>query len=216
MDPIVRMTEGISVNTQSSIRVTDGKTIVYFDPLEIPGEPHDADCVFVTHSHGDHFSPSDIARLLKAETVLVVPEDMAEKAAEAADGRQVVAVLPEGKYEAAGVVFETVPAYNPAKRFHPRANGWVGYVVSLGGARIYVTGDTDATEEAAAVDCDIVLLPVGGKYTMTAEEAAELVNRMKPAVAIPTHYGTIVGGGRDGCRFAELLNGGIRTEFPLG
>ena len=202
MENIEKILTGITVNTQSSIRLTDGTKVLYADPLEISGEPHDADLIFITHAHGDHFSPADIAKLVKNSTVLVAPESMADQVRDIADGRQVVAVVPGKAYEADGVAFETVPAYNKLKPFHPKKNVWVGYVVTVDGARVYIAGDTDATSEAAAVRCDIALVPVGGTYTTTASEAAALVNRMKPAVAIPIHYGTIVGKPGDGDKFA--------------
>ncbi len=208
----------IAVNTQSSVRITgEGGAVTYVDPLEIAGEPHDADLVLVTHRHGDHFSPSDIAKLTKPTTVIAAPEGMA-KDAEKSLGKPVLSVRPGESYEAGGVRFETVAAYNKLKPFHPKSAGWVGYVVVMDGRRIYVAGDTDATKEAEETVCDVALLPVGGKYTMTAKEAAELVNRMKkkPAVAIPTHYGTIVGKSTDGADFASGVEDGVEVVLKLG
>ena len=136
----------------------------------IPTASHDADYIFVTHDHYDHFSPGDIGRVSKADTTLVVPES-ARAAAEAVG----LAVLPVQVGQSAalpGVSFRTVPAYNLNKKFHPRAKDWVGYVAELGGGIYYIAGDTDATPEARAVRCDVALLPIGGTYTMDAEEAA--------------------------------------------
>ena len=213
MDNIRSVLDGISVNTQSSIRISLGGKTVRFDPLEIAGEPHDADVVFVTHAHGDHFSPADIAKVSKPGTVLVVPASMADQAE--ALPYPVVPAVPGESGEADGIPFEAVPASNRLKPFHPKRNKWVGYVVTMDGALIYVAGDTDATAEAEKVHCDAALVPVGGKYTMTAGEAAELVNRMNPTAAIPTHYGTIVGSPEDGAAFAKRVRDGIRTELKL-
>ena len=215
MDQLSSILAGISVNTQSSVRITDGTRVVYVDPLDIPGAPHDADAVFVTHAHGDHFSPADIAKTAKDGTVLVLPGTMADRAGEVSGIASVLEVAPDGKYEAAGIAFETVPAYNRLKPFHPKRNRWVGYVIVMGEARIWIAGDTDATSEAAAVKCDVALVPVGGTYTMTASEAASLVNRIRPAAAVPTHYGSIVGKAEDGSGFLSLLNPGIRGELKL-
>ena len=119
-------------------------------------------------------------------------------------------VQPGGTYQVKGVAFETVAAYNIGKKFHPQANQWVGYVVTVAGRRVYVAGDTDDTPEARAVRCDAAFLPAGGTYTMTASEAAALANAIHPQVAVPTHYGSIVGEMADGDTFAAALAGGIR------
>ena len=214
MDNLSAILDGISVNTQSSIRAACGGTVVRFDPLGIAGEPRDADVVFVTHAHGDHCSPADIAKVSKPGTVLVVPASMADQAKESVSLPLITAV-PGQSGEAAGIPFEAVPAYNRLKPFHPKRNQWTGYIVTFGGARIYVAGDTDAIPELESVRCDAALVPVGGKYTMTAKEAAELVNRMRPAAAIPTHYGSIVGKPEDGAAFAALVREGIRVELKL-
>ena len=214
MDNLSAILDGISVNTQSSIRISYGGAAVRFDPLGIEREPRDADVVFVTHAHGDHFSPADIEKVSRPGTVLVVPESMADQAKESVS-LPLVTVVPGQSGEAAGIPFEAVPAYNRLKPFHPKRNRWVGYVVTLGDARVYVAGDTDAVPELEDIRCDVALVPAGGKYTMTAKEAAGLVNRMNPAAAIPTHYGTIVGTPEDGAEFAEHVREGIRVELKL-
>ena len=99
-----------------------------------------------------------------------------------------------------------VPAYNPAKKFHPQANNWLGYAVTMDGATYYVTGDTDVTPEAQQVNCDILLAPIGGTYTMNAEEAAEFAAAIKPAIFVPTHYGNIIGTPDDGKLLAKKLS----------
>ena len=217
MDPLNAVLTGISVNTQSSVRLTDGTRTIYVDPLEIPGEPRDADAVFVTHAHGDHFSPADIAKVAKKDTVLILPETMADRAGEVPGIGSVLTVNPDEAHETAGIFFETVPAYNHLpKLFHPKKNRWVGYVIALNGVRVWIAGDTDATPEAEAVKCDVAMVPVGGKYTMTAKEAADLVNRIRPAAAVPTHYGSIVGRPEDGALFLSLLDPSVRGELRLG
>ena len=108
-----------------------------------------------------------------------------------------------------GIKFETIPAYNINKMFHPKENGWVGYVIEIKGARYYIAGDTDVTEESRQVKCDVALVPVGGTYTMNSKEAANLVNEMQPKIAIPIHYGSIVGTKQDATDFLNSLNTGI-------
>lgn len=114
-------------------------------------------------------------------------------------------VEPNEKASIGKVSFETVPAYNVTKPFHPKENHWVGYILECEGQRIYVAGDTDHLSELESISCDVALVPVGGTYTMTAEEAAELMNQMNPKKAIPTHYGLIVGKKEDGIRFQNLV-----------
>ena len=203
--------QGISVNAHSSVRIEAAGKIVYVDPFALNTEPRDADLIFITHDHFDHFSPEDIARVSRADTSFVLPETSAAKTAAVTGDRPVITVRPGEGGEAAGIPFETVPAYNPNKPFHPRANAWVGYVLELDGVRVYVAGDTDATPEAAAVRCDIALLPIGGKYTMDPEQAAGLVNLLKPQAVIPFHSGSVAGSPKDFDRFAALVDPAIRV-----
>ncbi len=203
--------ELIRVNAHSSVRVELGGKVLYVDPFSLSDAPHGADLIFFTHDHFDHFSPEDVARVDKPDTAFVFPASMAEKAAAVVGGRRALAVKPGERGELDGVAFEAVPAYNPGKRFHPKANGWVGYVLEAEGLRIYVAGDTDATPEAAAVRCDAALLPIGGTYTMDAAEAAALVNQMRPGLVIPIHYGSVVGSPADFARFAAAADPGIRV-----
>ena len=202
--------------THSSIRVQCESGTVYFDPFHIHGEPHDADVILVTHEHFDHFSPEDIEKIAKADTLVVVPEGMKKKAEkELPSGCTVQTVKPGAKYQMGNLEFETVPAYNRLKPFHPKSSGWVGYLIKTGEETVYVAGDTDATVEASQVRCDFALVPVGGTYTMNAKQAAELINRIQPAVAIPTHYGSVVGSKDDAEVFAENIDPSISVEIKM-
>ena len=208
------MFENIEVLTHSSIRIKDGEKIIYVDPFNLKGENPKADYIFVTHEHYDHFSPEDIGKITSDETVLVVPENMKKKAKEAGiPEARIYIVKPGEKCLIGSLEFETVRAYNEGKHFHPKKDEWVGYIINAGGERIYIAGDTDATEDARAVKCDIALVPVGGKYTMDAEEAAELVNTIAPKGAVPTHYGSVAGGEEAGEVFAGLVSEGIETAI---
>jgi L-ascorbate metabolism protein UlaG (beta-lactamase superfamily) len=206
----------IEVFTQSSIRIRCGAGTVYADPFHMKISPHDADIVLITHDHYDHFSPEDLAKVINPATILVVPEKVADKAAAfSAQVKAIETVLPGQQYQIAGLSLETVPSYNRIKPFHPKKNGWVGYLLDLDGQRVFIAGDTDKTKENSTVQCDIALVPVGGKFTMDAKEAAELINTIRPAAAIPTHYGTIVGKKSDGERFASLVDPAIETKIIL-
>ena len=128
---------------------------------------------------------------------------------------KVCLVRPGMNQEIDGLKFETVPAYNLLKPFHPKSAGWVGYVLHVGGKRIYIAGDTDATKEAKAVRCDIALIPIGGTFTMDAKKAAEFVNDLQPEIAIPVHYGNLVGSVEDGEVFAKNVKDSIKVEFKI-
>ena len=193
----------ISINRQSSIRYT-GSKVVYFDPWDVTGHTKDADVIFITHDHFDHYVASDIKNLAKEDTVVVVPRSFAEKVKEETDAN-VLAVEPGKMYSANGVTFQTVAAYNVNKNFHPKASGFCGYVADLDGKQWYVMGDSDVTEEAAAVKCDVLLLPIGGYYTMDYREAVPLAAKIAPQVVIPTHYGDVIGEKSFGQEFAVLM-----------
>ena len=206
------MLDNISV-FHSSIRIS-GSKIIYFDPFKIEDELHDADIIFITHDHFDHFSPEDIDKVYKDGTIIVVPESM-EKNKDLGKYMIKVFVNPEDKNSIDDVTFKAIPAYNHLKPFHPRSNNWVGYVVTLDETVYYVAGDTDITEEAKAVHCDIALLPCGGKYTMDYKEAAELANIITPTYAVPTHYGSVAGSSEDGKKFIDLLNADIQGVIKI-
>lgn len=196
---------GIRVLYHSSVRL-EGEKVIYTDPFELSQAPHDADIILITHDHYDHFSLEDIEKIKGPETILVAPENMRQQALAAGfDASQVILVEPDRKYSVSGLTLETVPAYNVDKRFHPRAQRWVGYILRMNGLRYYIAGDTDGTEENQRVQCDVALLPVGGTYTMDARQAAKLANQLKPQAAVPTHYGAIVGDKEDGQLFCQLL-----------
>ncbi len=210
------MTENIEVFVQNSIRIKSPLGMIYVDPFQMRESPKDAAFILITHDHYDHFSPEDIGKVAGDNTVLVVPEKMAGKAKEAADSvSRTVTVRPGESYEIDGLQTETVPSYNILKPFHPKSAEWVGYILTIDGKRIYIAGDTDATKEAKAVKCDIALVPIGGTYTMDAKKAAEFVNELRPDVAIPVHYGSIVGKPSDGEVFAKHVKAPVQVEFKI-
>ena len=210
------MTNTIDVFTQNSIRIRDERKTIYIDPFKIQEVHHDADLIFITHDHYDHFSPEDIGKVSCSGSVLIVPEKMKTKAAEVADlvGR-IETVSPNMSYTIEGISFETVRAYNNLKPFHPKRADWVGYIIESGGKRIYIAGDTDLTKDAREVKCDVALVPVGGTYTMDAKKAAELVNIIKPEVAIPVHYGGIVGTREDAEVFRERVEPPVEVQVKM-
>ncbi len=211
MERIEKVLAGITINTHSSVWIETAGKVLYVDPFRLEQTPHDADLIFATHDHFEHFSPEDVARAEKAETVFVLPASSANKLVDDTRGHRVMTVRPGDRGEAEGIPFEAVAAYNPDKPFHPKENAWVGYVLALEGVRVYVAGDTDATEEAAAVRCDIALLPIGGKYTMDPDQAAALAKRMRPQAVLPIHYGSVVGSAEAFDRFLAAAGGDVRV-----
>ena len=210
------MVDNIEVNTQNSIRIESRVGMIYVDPLETGNDAHDADYILITHDHYDHFSPEDIEKVAKSDSILIVPEKMQGKAQEVAGAVGRIETVKPGVYrEMNGLELETVPAYNILKAFHPKSAGWVGDILRIDGQRIYIAGDTDATKEAKEVKCDIALVPIGGTYTMDAKKAAELVNTLRPNVAIPVHYGSIVGKPSDGDVFVENVKDPIIVDFNI-
>lgn len=207
-------TANISVNTQSSIRIA-GTRILYFDPFQISEKPHDADIILITHAHHDHFDPGSIEKIANGNTVFVAPASMEQEIQKAAGDARVIPMTPGDEKDISGISIEAVPAYNRLKPFHPKRNGWNGYIVTMDGVRYYVAGDTDALKELQSVACDVALVPIGGTFTMTAKEAAKLINEIHPLAAIPTHYGSIVGKPEDADVFRKLVDPGITVETRL-
>ncbi len=203
------MLENVHWLGHATFRLT-GERTVYIDPWHL-GKSEPADIILITHGHHDHCSPEDVARIRGPKTVVLAAGDCAAKL-----GGKVQVVKPGERLAVQGVVIETVPAYNLNKSFHPRQEGGVGYIVTLNGRRIYHAGDTDHTPEMDAVQADVALLPAGGKYTMTAAEAAEAANVMRPGVAVPMHWGTLVGSRQDAERFLQLVKGQVEIMEPGG
>lgn len=210
-------TDRISVNTQSSIRIESaGGTVIYADPLEIKGSPQDADVILITHAHYDHFSPEDIAKIRKSSTKFVIPKSMIDALEKTGVTMMDYVCMESGdQIGIAGIYVSAVPAYNKLKPFHPRWNGWLGYVLDIDGQKIYIAGDTDALKENTTINCDIAMVPIGGKFTMNPKEAADFINALSPSAVIPTHYGTIVGKPADFETFKSRVKDGIEVVEKL-
>ena len=209
------MLNNIEVLCHSSIRMNKGK-IIYVDPFHIEENYQDADIILITHSHYDHFSEEDIEKVKKDDTIIYVTEDYVENARQLGfSENKIIGVKPNQTYYEGNMEINTVPAYNVNKQFHPKENNWVGYILKIDGISYYIAGDTDITEENKKIKCDVAFVPVGGTYTMTAKEAAELINIIKPKVAIPIHYGDIVGTKEDAITFVNSLEDGIDGKILM-
>lgn len=209
--PAASFLKGLTWLGHASFRWARGGLVLYFDPWKVSGEPHDADLILVGHPHFDHLEPADVARVAKPETVIVTVADCAERLKAAGIAAEVQVVKPGDRVEVRGVAIEAVPAYNPQKSFHLKESGWVGFIVEMGGMRLYHAGDTDFIPEMRGLKTDVALLPVSGTYVMTAEEAAQAAQAINPKVAVPMHYGSVVGTAADAQRFHKL-SGGLVVE----
>ncbi|MBW2514702.1 MAG: MBL fold metallo-hydrolase [Deltaproteobacteria bacterium] len=181
----------------------DASTCVYIDPYQIDTGKA-ADLILITHEHFDHCSPEDVARIQQPETVIITEKDSAKKLS-----GDVRVMTPGEQLSLGDLTVEAVPAYNVNKDFHPKANGWLGFIIDIDGVRVYHAGDSDHIPEMKDLNVDIALLPVSGTYVMTADEAVEAALAIKPKLAIPMHYGAIVGDQSDATRFRDKLSGRI-------
>ena len=166
---------------------------VYIDPFQISSSDK-ADIILITHPHYDHCSIEDVRKVVNADTVIIAPSECKAKIDNGKfHYKEFKSISPGVSFAIYGCSIRAIPAYNVGKHFHERHFNWVGYVLSIGGKTVYHAGDTDFIHEMAGLKVGIALLPVGGTYTMTAREAAQAVALVKPKIAIPMHYGSIIG-----------------------
>ena len=209
------MLENIEVLCHSCIRINKEITI-YFDPFKIEKNYNDADIIFITHDHFDHYSKEDIKKVYKNDTFIVDPKTLLNTLLDDGFNKDYLFIVePNKNYNINKINFETVPAYNIDKKFHPKNNNWVGYIINLDGYKYYIAGDTDITEDNKKVKCDVAFVPIGGTYTMNFKEAANLINEIKPQIAIPIHYGSIVGTTEDAENFLKLLSPTIQGKILI-
>ncbi len=185
----------------SSILVEKEGKNIYVDPWKLKANLPQADLILITHAHYDHCSPEDVNKIASDKTTIIAPADCFEKIKKGVKKQ----ISPGKEIDLGWVKVEGVCAYNVNKQFHPKSNNWVGYVIKFSDTSIYVAGDTDFIPEMKNIKAKIVIVPVGGTYTMTAEEAANAVNVIKPEIAIPIHFGDIVGSKADAEKFSSLV-----------
>lgn len=206
--------ESVRVLTHSAIRLQSSNgVVIYFDPYDLTDAQslHDADAVLLTHTHYDHLSPEDIARVSNESTIIIAPTSAIDEVAKA--GLQVAIPMDAGDAcEVRGIAIMAVPAYNVEPErlgFHPKENGWLGYLATMDDKTYYIAGDTDQNPDNEKVRCDVALIPIGGTYTMDAKQAAAFANTIKPGFVVPTHYGTAVGVKEAADEFEPLVDPSI-------
>jgi L-ascorbate metabolism protein UlaG (beta-lactamase superfamily) len=204
------MLTGLQWHGHASVRFQAGGNAVFVDPYQITSDAP-VNVILITHSHFDHLSPEDVIKVRAAGCITVAPADCAQQL-----GPDTRVVAPGDRIDLGnGVIVEAHPAYNADKQFHPKESGWVGYVIEMDGRRVYVAGDTDHIPEMKEIRCDVAFMPVGGTYTMTAEQAASAVRDIDPKLAVPIHWGTIVGSREDAERFVRLCGDRGRLLEPI-
>ena len=204
------VTDHIAWLGHDSFRIS-GSRVIYFDPWEVAGPT--ADLILISHDHYDHCDPTAVKALAGAKTRIITEPAGAAKLKSEGVRHNLTVLEPGAEIEVFGGNIKAVPAYNTDKDFHPRAKNYLGFVVTLDGLSIYHAGDTDRIEEMKEIRAQVALLPVSGTYVMTAEEAVAAALDLAPAVAIPMHFGKIVGDDRMARQFAEALQGRVAVEI---
>jgi len=191
----------------------ENRKIIYIDPYQLKsGEK--ADMILITHSHYDHCSIEDLRNIVKDGTIVVCSADCQSKLTKLDNKIKIQNLEPGEEKEIEGIRIKAIPAYNTNKQFHSKQEYWNGYILDFEGTRIYHAGDTDFIPEMSNLGkIDVALLPVGGTYTMNADEAAKAAFMIKPKIAIPMHWGSVVGSREDAERFRDLCEQeGIKVE----
>jgi L-ascorbate metabolism protein UlaG (beta-lactamase superfamily) len=189
----------------ASVKITSPSTTIYIDPWKIGNPAQRADIILLTHDHYDHYSQTDLKAVSDASTRVVAP-----MSAPLVTDR----ITPGNNTIIKDVSILAMPAYNLGKAFHPKANGWVGYIITINGNKIYHSGDTDRIPEMKGLVVDVAFMPIGGTYTMDAKEASDAIKDIKTVYAIPIHYGDIVGSRKDAVKFAGLCPCDVRILNP--
>ena len=207
--------ENVNLFKHNSIKIINNNLNIYIDPFRIDVVSNDADIIFITHSHYDHFSIDDIMNIKKDTTKIVSTKDTYKEIKNYFKDEDIIIVEPIKSYNILGINFSTVRAYNVNKEYHPIENDWVGYILNIDEKKYYIMGDTDVNEDNSNIECDVLFIPIGGKFTMDYKEAADYTNSINPSVVIPTHYGLIVGDVDLGEKFKELINFNIECELYI-
>ncbi|MGH9972529.1 MAG: MBL fold metallo-hydrolase [Nitrososphaeraceae archaeon] len=199
---------GITWTGHAGFKILHGNKKMYIDPYKLSNKYEnifDADIVLITHNHFDHLSIEDLKNIINERTVIVSAQECLSQL-KSLKVKDLIGIDPRNNEKLDDLVVEAVPAYNVNKDFHPKDDKKIGFIIKFGNDRIYHTGDSDIIPEMKDTNPTIVLIPVSGTYVMTAEEASKAVNELiNPKIAIPMHYGTIVGNKEDAIRFSELV-----------
>jgi len=208
------MIERIHWLGHASFRIDGKGAVIYIDPWKLR-DPVKGDLVLVTHEHFDHCSPDDISAVVKDTTVVVCSSSALGSLENLVSADRLRVVQPDEETAVMGVKVRAIPAYNTAPErqgFHPRdkAKPRVGFFITVDGSTIYHTGDTDSVPEMEGLAPDVLLIPVGGTYTMDPGQAADAAAKINPKLAVPMHWGDIVGGRPEAEEFKKAFKGEVK------
>ncbi|MBM3228409.1 MBL fold metallo-hydrolase [Candidatus Pacearchaeota archaeon] len=200
--------------------IKNSKTI-YIDPYNLKENSEPADMILITHSHYDHCSYPDLGKIIKEGTRIIASADCQSTITKFTVPLKIELIEPNQELDLGEIKIYALPSYNLDKHFHPKDEDWMGYVIKIGDTVIYHAGDSDLIPEMQKLTGYkkpekefIALLPIGGRFTMSAEEAANAAALIKPTLAIPMHWGSIVGSEDDAKEFVELCKeAGIHAEI---
>lgn len=195
--------------------------VIYIDPYNISDSSEKADLILLTHSHYDHCSVADIKKVIKEGTRIVLTADCQSKIVRFDEPIKLEVVEPGQELVFGSTKILALPAYNVDKPFHSKEESWVGYFLKINGLLIYHAGDTDVIPEMQKLTGYkhqdkkfIALLPVGGRFTMSVEEAVEAAKLIKPDLVIPMHWGSVIASEEDAKEFVDLCEEeGIKAKI---
>ncbi len=183
---------------------------ICIDPFKL-SKSIECDLILISHDHFDHCSLDDLKKVSSNKTSIVSAKECQNKLG-GINCKEKLGIEPGEEKTIKGIKIRAVNAYNidkinpdTRKPFHPKEDKKVGFLIDIHGTKIYHTGDSDLIPEMNNLRPDILLIPVSGTYVMTAKEAAKAVEKIKPKIAIPMHYGTIVGSENDANEFEKLV-----------
>ncbi len=203
--------DGIKIkwHGHDTFSITHDKTIV-IDPYKLSNKI-DADLILVSHNHFDHLSNEDLKKVSSSKTVIVAAKECVDML-KGISCKEIIGLEPGQEKTIDEIKIKAIRAYNltkinpdTKKPFHPKEDNKIGFFITIRGKTLYHTGDSDLIPEMSDLKPDILLVPVSGTYVMTSTEASQAVEKIKPKIAIPMHYGTIVGTQNDAVEFKNKV-----------
>jgi len=205
--------EGIEIrwSGHDGFRIEVNGNKIYVDPYKLNpsyARKSDADILLISHNHFDHLSIEDIDNVINENTKIICSHECVEVLKNKYVDNEIIPLKPKEVRIVGNIEIRGIEAYNTDKKFHPKKDEKIGFIINVNDLKIYHTGDTDIIPEMENVNPDILFVPVSGTYVMTAKEAAKATNELiKPKkIAIPMHYGSIVGTVKDAEDFSKDVN----------
>ena len=190
---------GIEINWHGHDTFTIfGNKKICIDPYKLK-KPIQADIILISHNHFDHLSIGDLHMVADNKSIIISPTECVDQIS-TIPHKEIISIMPYEEITVCDIKIKAMPAYNidkinpdTQKPFHPKVDNKIGFIINIKNVLVYHTGDSDLIPEMNHVKTDILLIPVSGTYVMTVQEAVLAIEKIKPKIAIPMHYGTIVG-----------------------